>query len=433
MDQGVKYLVKTGAIFLEDPADYPNRMGQLNKKLREKNAPGQIYELYSSLRSSYSHLPTARPDFRLPLIDWEYLKKFVEACHANGLIFNYTMNANFVGNLTDVTKHYDEIVANIKRLEEEIKIDRITVSHPILLEIVNRNTNLAIECSTIMNINSIQAPAMLKSIYPHIDKICMGIDKNRNIEFVTKMNDECRKQGIKLEIMCSEFCQIGWMSCTQLHRNHCYNMHSMNMTEDEARNGVSTINDTKVHQPKEIAGYPWTSGKVGCIFNRSGDPAVWLNSKTIWPNEIERYCNMTGVEHIKITTRTAPADFAEYLTEAYASSRYDGPLAALWLALPASVLSARDNFDKIQNAGAKAAPYLCKDLSTPHKISMHVWYKDSWNHLEGEFTFMDLFFMFSDIDWSDIKWVDKPDQELEVYESNWIHKWHKMLIAENNA
>lgn len=424
------YVIKTGAIFLEDPTEYPTRLGNLNKKLEENGAPGRVYELYSSMRTSYAHLPTARPDFRLKDVDWEYLTKFVEACHANGLIFNYTMNANFIGNLTEATKEYEQIVANLKRLEEEVKIDRITVSHPILLKIVNRNTNLPIECSTIMNINSLQAPRTLKQIYPHIDKICMGIDKNRNIEFVTKMYDECKRLGIRLEIMCSEFCQIGWMSCTQLHRPHCYNMHSMNMAEDEARNGISVINGERVHQPKEIAGYPWTAGKVGCIFNRSGDPAVWLNSKTIWPNEIERFVQMTGVEEIKITTRTAPAEFAEYLTEAYASSKYDGPLAALWLALPASLLSSRKNFDKIQGAGAKATPYMCKDLSTPHKTSMHVYYNNEWNHIEGEFTFMDLFFTFTDVDWSDVVWVDKPDQELLPYENNWIHKWHKMLVAE---
>ena len=200
------------------------------------------------------------------------------------------------------------------------------------------------------------------------------------------------------------------------------------MPEKTARHGVSEIDGKEVQQPSEIVGYPWTSGKIGCIFNRAGDPSVWLSTKTIWPNEIKQYCQVTGIDHIKITTRTAPAEFAEFLTESYATSKYDGPLAALWLALPASLLSSRENFDKLQAAGSKSAPYSCKDLSTPHKVSMHVFNNGEWNHIDGEFTFFDLFFTFTDVDWSDVVWVDKPDQELKEYENNWLHKWHKMLL-----
>lgn len=421
------YKIMTGAIMPDDPHEYPNRMGELNKRLEAIGAPGRVHELYSSLRGSYTGLPTARPDFRLVHHDWEYLEQYVKACHANGLIFNYTMNANFIGDLTDITKAYPTLVESLHRLEQ-IGVDRVTVSHPILLEIICRNTKLPIECSTIMNINSLQAPRTIKAMYPNVNKICMGIDKNRNIEFVANMRRVCSEVGIDLEIMCSEFCSIGAMSCTQLHRNHCYNMHAMNMPEKTARHGVSEIDGKDVQQPVEIVGYPWTSGKIGCIFNRAGDPSVWLSTKTIWPNEIKQYCQVTGIEHIKITTRTAPAEFAEFLTESYATSNYDGPLAALWLALPASLLSSRDNFDKLQAAGSKSAPYKCKDLSTPHKVSMHVFNNGEWNHIDGEFTFFDLFFTFTDVDWSDVIWVDKPDQELKEYENNWLHKWHKMLL-----
>lgn len=419
------YEIMTGAIMPENPSEYPNRMGSLNKKLESLNAPGRVHELYSSLRGSYSKLPTARPDFRLAHHNWDYLKQYVDACHANGLIFNYTMNSNMLGDLTEITKKYDEIVSGLKKLEE-IGVDRVTVSHPILLDMVCKHTNLEIECSTIMNINSLQAPRQLKSMYPNIRKICMGIDKNRNIDFVRNMQEVCESENIILEIMASEFCGIGSMSCTQLHRNHCYNMHSFNMTENEARNGKSVIDGKEVEQPSEVKGYPWSGGKAGCIFNRAGDPTAWLMTKTIWPNELKSYATVTGIHNIKITTRTAPIDFAEYLTTCYATGKYDGPLAGLWLALPASLLSSRENFDKIQNVSVNAIPYMCNDLSSLHKTSMHVWVNDEWVHLDGEFRFIDIFLMFQNVDWSDIVWVDKPDQELKPYENNWIHKWHKI-------
>lgn len=421
------FTIMTGAIMMQNPVEFPNLIGTLNKQLESVGAPGRVHELYGSMRHTKSGLPTGRPDFRLEDISFEYLEKYVKACHANGLIFNYTMNANYIGNLAQINAKYSVIVDALKKLED-IGIDRITVSHPILLDIVCNHTNIPIEVSTILNINSLQAPRELKQRYPNINKICMSIDKIRNIDFVSKMQQECEDNGILLETMVSEFCAIGFMSCSQLHRNFCYNMHSMNMPQDIAQKSkYIDENGNEVKMEKEVSGYPWTSGKKGCIFNRAIDSKIWLSSRTIWPNEIAEYIEMTGVKQIKITTRTAPADFALKLTRWYAEGHYDGPLAGLWLALQGSTLNVREQFDEIQSKAQSSIPYLCKDLSKKHKITMKLCYKGTWESYEGEFKFMDLFFLYSEIDWTDIVWVDKPDDELKEYECNWIAKWHKLL------
>ena len=152
------YEIMTGAIFEEDPKSFPSKIAQLNTK----GYPGKVHELYGSMRSSKIALPTSRPDFRLPDITDAYLIDYVKACHDNGLIFNYTMNANFIGNLEDISNKYEDIVNALKFLENEVKVDRITVAHPILLDIVCKHTSIPIEVSTVLNVNSLQAPRELK-------------------------------------------------------------------------------------------------------------------------------------------------------------------------------------------------------------------------------------------------------------------------------
>lgn len=411
------YKIMTGAIFESDPSSYPQKVQYLNDRYVNK-----VAELYGSLRHEKLSLPTARPDFRIPDVSTEYLVEYVNQVHKCGMQFNYTMNSNFIGSLENISSNYTRIVDGLKFLESEVKIDRITVAHPILLDIVCRHTDIPIEVSTILNVNQLSAPAELKKRYPNINKICMGIDKNRNISFVDKMRKVCKSNSIDLEIMVSEFCAIGTTSCTQLHRNTCYNMHSLNMPEETARFGT---NGDGSKQPKEISGYPWTSGNTGCIFGRAAESVAWLTSKTVWPNEIEAYCNATGINHIKVTNRTAPPEFALFLTEAYLSGKYDNLLAGLWLALPASTLSARGNFEKLQKAGENTVPFSCSELSEKRSVMVKIPFVG--NIHVGNMSFFDLFLTYPKVSWDDVVWVDKPDDQLESHECNWAHKWVKML------
>ena len=412
----------TGAIMPEDPKAYPNLVAELNQKAYK----GQVKELYGSLRSSYSKLPTARPDFRLEQREWTYLEKYIQECHKHGLIFNYTMNASFIGSLSEISSNYDDLVESLHKLEE-IGVDRVTCSHPLLMEIVCKHTNLPIEVSTIMNISSLQAPAGLKEKYPNINKICMGIDKVRNIDFVKQLNSVCQALDIELEVMVSEFCMSNQnMSCNNSLRSSCYQMHAMNMSQNEAQNGV---NDDNSVQPKEIKGFPWV-GKNGCVFSKSIDNTTWLSSRTIWPNDIQAYLLSTNVKNIKVTTRTAPPQFGIQLTEYYAKGEYNGLLAGLWLQLQVSTNDKRhENFDKAQEKFSKITPFTCKMLSDKHHLEgIHIPFIDKIESFTG--SFMSLFFAFTSIDWNDVVWVDKPAEECLPWESNWVHLWKKLLAKQ---
>lgn len=405
----------TGAIFTDNPMDYPEQIKKLNS---DKNKFGRVHELYGSMRASAIGIPTARPDFRLPDISRAYLQSYIESCHANGLIFNYTANGPLLGNLEDIDAGYAKLITELQWLES-IGVDRITVSHPLVMQAVCKYTSMPIEVSTILNVYQANGIRQLKEQYPNINKVCMSIDHNRHLGTVRALQHTCLQLGIQLEIIATEFCKIGTGNCSQLHRAQCYNMHSYNMPENVARKG---INSDGSKQHRDIKGYPW-SGSTGCIFNRAKDSVAWLMSNTVWPNDILRFSELTNVVNFKITTRTAPAEYALQLASFYLDVNYDGPLAGLWLQLPASLLSARDKFDKIQGSFVDKVPYFCEDLAKRRTVCT----KLQGTIIERSMNFMDLFFEFPHVDWHQINWVDKPTDECDFYECNWPYLWHNYL------
>ena len=414
-----QFKIMTGAIFLPDPEEYPRMLYELN----QKNHYGQVKEVYGSMRMSYSGLPTARPDFRLPDITWDYLSKYIAACHKFGIIFNYSMNASHLGKLSTISGEYSKIIESLKRLES-IGVDRVTVAHPILLDIVCGHTSLPIEISTIMGISSMQAPSSLQAKYPNVDKICLGVDRNRDYAYLNQMKQICDDLGIECEVMVSEFCMTTSLSsCTNTLRKACYDIHAMNMSQEEAQKG---INPDGTKQQKELKGFPWT-GKNGCVFGRSNDELMWAVSRTIWPNDIPKFLEITDITSVKVTTRTAHAHFGIELTERYASCKYDGPLAGLWLQLQVSTNDKREDIDKFNKEQEKLSnitSYTCKQLSTPQQHHIHI---PGNGQLDFEGVFMSIFEEFPEINWNDVVWVDKDSSDCKPWECNWAHKFIKQI------
>lgn len=402
----------TGAVFADSPDSFPKQIAELNAKY-----DNSVTELYSSLRSSQYALPTARPDFRLRDVDIVYLEKYVRACNDNDIAFNYTANAPMFGDLAEISAKYDSIVTYLKRLED-IGVKRITIANPILLQIVCENSKLDVELSTILNVTQPSGLIKLKSMYPNINKVCIGIDINRSINLVNNLVNTGLWLGIDVEVMASEFCKVGRSNCSQIHRSTCYQMHSYNMSEQTAKYG---INPDGSKQQREVRGYPW--GNVsGCIFNRSNDSIPWLVSNTIWPNELREYSDLTNVSHFKITTRTAPPEYALFLTEQYLKESYNGPLAGLWLQLQASSSYAKGgtDFSKLQNNHEQIVSYNCGQLSEPRMINA----KLGMQSISGEAKFFDLYFENPSVDFSNITYDDFVQDK---FTTNWADVWHKLL------
>ena len=300
---------------------------------------------------------------------------------------------------------------------EDIGVGRITLAHPAIMQIVCEETNIPIEVSTIMEVKHAAQLRRLKELYPNINKVCISLEINRNINQVADLYEFCFNEGIILEVLATEFCKTGRSNC--VHRRHCYDQHSHNMSHEAARKG---INDDGTKQQKSLRGYPW-NGKTGCIYSRAEDIS-WLIGNTIWPQHLFRYSAETGVRNFKITTRTAPPEYGKWLTETYMKGHFTGYIASLWLQLQASSAYAmKHDFKKMQERGMPE--YSINQLLVNRGITTRV----NGKAYTGT-DFMSIYFDNPDVDWSQIVWVDKATASLKKYECNWGDQWIRILDNE---
>ena len=168
----------------------------LFKELNEKyEGKGKIIEVYGSDRAHASL--AARPDFRLPDVSSEDIKKYVRELKELGIMFNYTMNSIFpYGSKKELLEHKQEVINFVKWLED-IGVYRITVANPIMLEIIRNEakSNIKIEMSTIAHIDTVTQIKYYKDKY-NVDKVCGNLLKNRDlpnqhpIDSIEGLNDE---------------------------------------------------------------------------------------------------------------------------------------------------------------------------------------------------------------------------------------------------
>lgn len=367
----------TGAIFQEKYLQSIDQLNQLYSKTKTT-------EVYGSLRWADSGLLTARPDFRLKQLSWFELELFIRECHKYNLQFNYTMNAPTTGSHFSLGLGLAKTIRAVKKLEE-MGADRVTIANPLMMEIVQKNSCLPIEMSTILHINSLHQVEFYQA-QPSVDSICLSLYRNRDISFVRKMHELCAASGIRLQVMATEFCSVGGAPCLGIYRAHCYDLHGRHRSKEEA---------------KEFGNYPM--GR--CIFGRAGDKASWLKSRVIYPNELEEYSSHTKVDNFKITCRTAPPEFGLQLLEHYMKLSYEGNLMSLWMQLQ-TIQADQTTFASVQERSEGLTYIDCGKLSQPRSHGT----------------------LFSDRKFYD-KWFDDPDfrcDDNDCAECGWCHDWAEL-------
>jgi collagenase-like PrtC family protease len=385
--------------------EYPSKIDELNNRYNDKC---RITETYSSMRYGDTKLPTARPDFRLKQITWDELEWYIKELNKYNIEFNYTMNGVDIGDLKTFDNNLPDFINSVKRLES-IGVKRFTIAHPLIVEIATKHTNVPIELSTIMHIDSLQIIKVWRDISKNIDKICLNLYKNRDIGFVKRMNEVCDKYNMKLEVMANEFCNISGAPCEGIYRDSCYLLHCKNQEENDA---------------KKFGNYPW--GR--CIVSRGYDSVAWLNAKTIPPNDIIKYKQNTNVNNFKITCRTAPMEFALFLAENYLSCKYDGLLAGLWLHLQGSTIASRKNFERLQKM-YDVVPISCQKMSELNEI---IYKNSNGEFVKEKMTFFDRYFNDQAYVCDEYEDVDKKDEDLREWEDNYVYKWSKIANLMND-
>jgi len=285
----------------------------LNKiiDLNQAELNGIITELYGSIRR-HSEL-AARPDFRLPDIDLNAFENYVKKAKAYGIDFNYTLNSIIpYGSKKEINEHLNDIIDLIHYLEE-VGVYRITVSNPILLEIIRKyaKSDIEIEISTIAHIDTITQIKYFHEYYG-VNKVCGNLNKNRDFTFLKNAAKYCNQNGIIYELMVNEFCGVGGEDYAThcVYRDSCYICHAVNHVYDD----TVTLDN-----------YPMNL----CTSSRNRHISNWMKLKWIRPEDL-KYYNSIGLNHFKITGRTGSSEYILKTLDAYIKESYDGNLIELW-------------------------------------------------------------------------------------------------------
>lgn len=278
--------------------------------LNEESDACKIVELYGSDRRHAAL--TARPEYRLPDVDLRELENYVGECVKLGLSFNYTMNTPYPGPKREIEEQAPIIQQFVGYLQD-IGVTTLTVATPLLAQIIrDRSSSIAIEVSTIANVDSVTQIKAWKDRYD-VAKVCIALSKNRSFHFLANAGDYCRKNDVQLTVIANEFCSTGGMADSSstgcIYRQSCYLCHAGNIDkEDDLR----------------LKGYPMSQ----CMASRTRG-ASWLKCMFIRPEDMSYYSSL-GVDQFKITGRTGTTDYLLFIARAYLRQRWDGNLLTLW-------------------------------------------------------------------------------------------------------
>ena len=184
-----------------------------------------------------------------------------------------------------------------------------------MAEIIRRvSDKIGIEVSTIAHLDSLTQIKIWQELYG-ITKICIGLNKNRDINFLSAAARYCNEHDIVLTLLANEFCGNGITESDEIKgatgcifRDHCYQLHSAGYQKE-----------TKLHKD-----YPMGM----CIASRKSK-SVWLKMNYIRPEDIKRY-NEIGIDRFKLTGRTGSTAHLQEIMRAYMKESYDGNLLGLW-------------------------------------------------------------------------------------------------------
>lgn len=280
---------------------------ELNEKYKDK---GRIVEFFGS---DYDHQElTARPGFRLQKITKEYFEEYIKKSLEAGIVFNYVMNSPFPY-LTkeELINHKEEIQEYVKWLES-IGVYRITIANPLMALIIREVSDIELEVSTILNIETVTQLKYYHDTFK-INKFCCSVNKNRDFKFLKNAAKYCNENGLILENLCNEFCYVSGNdhSATACpYRQSCYMCHAGNRTKEQAL----LYNN-----------YPMQY----CMSSRNSVEEGWLKSRWIRPEDLHYY-NDIGIDYFKVSGRTGTTEYISTVIEAYMAQKFEGNLIALW-------------------------------------------------------------------------------------------------------
>lgn len=296
-------LFKVGCNFDQSLITYAD---ELNDQYKDKS---KILEWFGSA-PSHDDL-TGRPKWRLPNISDKEFENFVKKAKDKGQVFNVVLNSiQPYGSKVEMYNHKQEIQDYVKYLED-IGVYRITVANPMMAMFIREVSNIEMEASCIMHIDTV---TQLKYLHEQfgINKYCNSILKNRNKDFLVNAAKYCNDNNLILELLCTEFCGVaGEGYATHCpYRDSCYLSHATCKTKEDSM----TYNN-----------YPMKF----CMSARASNKESWLRMRFIRPEDLHYY-NEIGINYFKISGRTGGTENLMRMMKAYCEESFEGNLLNLW-------------------------------------------------------------------------------------------------------
>lgn len=276
-------------------------------EMNRTSQDAKVTEVYGSLRTDVLDLPSARPDFRLSARTKLEFEQYVALARRNGITVNYAVNSPFSSSINTYHEQIGQTVSLLKYLED-VGVERIIVSNPLLMEIASEYTDLRLKVSTIQGVN--RASAIKYYAASNVDGICPDIYVNRNIPLLRSMSAEAEKHGIELELLVNEICLFGDTPCSNTLRTACYAHSSLGGNPDAL-----------------FDNWPFER----CQAERKKHPVCWLKIPYILPQYVAYYRERTGIRHFKISGRTNTHEYLLKTVRCYMDMDFKGRVQELFM------------------------------------------------------------------------------------------------------
>jgi collagenase-like PrtC family protease len=244
----------------------------------------------------------ARPGFVLPQVDRNYVKRYIQACHENGLEFSYLLNAPCLGNLQYSRKGYGQLIELLEWIDQS-GVDSVVIGIPYLIDLIRKRfPRLKVKVSTTARVNTVRKALQYEAM--GVEEII--VDEHANREFKTL---EAIRKSVKcnLELIVNNICL--WQ-CP-------YNYEHVNHDGHASRKG-----EEEKYCYLQYPGYL-------CLYRKLMDPVELLKSPWIRPEDTSHYEDL-GYDHFKITERFKRTPLLLEHVKAYENRRYDGNLLDLF-------------------------------------------------------------------------------------------------------
>jgi len=242
-------------------------------------------EYYASVRGGI--VGTAREDDRLPEVGPSRIREITSKAKVW-----YALNASCLGSLQEMEKQKDRYIRHL-RIIEDLGFYGVIIAHPYLIPLVQEHTNLKIDISTILEVDSVQ-----KIRYFHdmgVDVITLHQSVHRNFDLLDRLKEFPEDFVFIANTAC--------IFCCPFRISH-YNIQSHSL------------------EKCLTSDYPYNLCRAITVKDY---PLNVLKANWVRPQDLYLYDEYENL-HIKISGRTMPTWWILRAVKAYRDRKYDGNL-----------------------------------------------------------------------------------------------------------